>query len=392
MADSVSVLRVAIIVCLVAAISYLAARVGNWRAKQPLRESEDRFRVAADAAPALLWMSGTDKLCTFFNSGWLEFTGRSMEQELGDGWAEGVHPDDLEQCVGTYSNAFDARVKFEMEYRLRRFDGEYRWIMDYGVPRFGPDRKFLGYIGMCVDITERKLSEEMVLDMAGRLIAAHEEERGRIARELHDDLSQRMALLQIGVEQLGEDMPALSVKNREQLRAIVKIAGEISSDIHDLSHQLHPSKLDTLGLVTAVDGFCREISKQHALQIDFTHRDDLGQMPDGVTLCLFRIVQEGLRNVVKHSGADKATIDLARRGDEIVLCISDFGQGFAADSAAGSGGIGLISMRERIRLVHGELSVESELSKGTRIRARVPVPTVADAEEKFELKVGGVRF
>jgi signal transduction histidine kinase len=238
-----------------------------------------------------------------------------------------------------------------------------------------------------VDLTERKLSEEMVLDMAGRLIAAHEEERGRIARELHDDLSQRMALLQIGVEQLGEDMSALSLKNREQLRAIGKIASEISSDIHNLSHQLHPSKLDTLGLVAAVDGFCREMSKQHALQIDFTHRDDLGQVPEDVTLCLFRIVQEGLRNVVKHSGADQATIDLARRGDEVVLCISDFGQGFAVGSARGNGGIGLISMRERIRLVRGELLVESELSRGTRIRARVPVPKVAHAEA--ELDVGG---
>ena len=124
------------------------------RADEVLRESEGRFRLVADHAPALIWMAGTDKLCIFFNRGWRYFTGRSMEQELGDGWVSGVHPDDLERCLATYSTAFDARADFEMEYRLRRFDGEYCWIVDYGVPRFESDGTFCGYIGSCVDITD----------------------------------------------------------------------------------------------------------------------------------------------------------------------------------------------------------------------------------------------
>jgi len=107
------------------------------RQEAVLRESEERFRLMADTAPTLIWMSGTSKLCTFFNRGWLNFTGRLIEQELGEGWASGVHPDDLERCLGIYSAAFDSRADFEMEYRLRRYDGEYRWIVDYGVPRFG---------------------------------------------------------------------------------------------------------------------------------------------------------------------------------------------------------------------------------------------------------------
>jgi len=119
-----------------------------------LRESESRFRVVADAAPVLIWMSGTDRLCNFFNKPWLEFTGRSLEQELGDGWAEGVHPDDLQRCLTTYTEAFDARKSFVMRYRLRHFDNEYRWVSDQGIPRYDSNGAFAGYIGSCVDVTD----------------------------------------------------------------------------------------------------------------------------------------------------------------------------------------------------------------------------------------------
>jgi len=130
------------------------------RAENAVRESEQRFRLAADTAPVLMWMSGTDKLCNYFNKPWLDFTGRSMAEELGNGWAEGVHPDDVQQCLQTYTQSFDRHENFRMEYRLRRHDGEYRWVLDIGVPRFNQDRSFAGYIGVGVDVTERRMAEE----------------------------------------------------------------------------------------------------------------------------------------------------------------------------------------------------------------------------------------
>src|SRR5499427_1266998 len=129
------------------------------QATHVVRESEERFRLVANTAPVMIWMAGTDRLCTYLNQPWLEFTGRPLEGELGDGWAEGVHSEDRERCLETYLQAFARRQSFEMEYRLRRKDDEYRWILDTGVPRFNPDGSFAGYIGSCLDITDRKLAE-----------------------------------------------------------------------------------------------------------------------------------------------------------------------------------------------------------------------------------------
>src|SRR5260370_19897602 len=158
------------------------------RAAEALRESEERFRLVADTAPALIWMSGTDKLCTFFNKGWLNFTGRSIDLELRNGKAEGVHSEDLKRCLDIYVRAFDAREKFTMQYRLRRHDGEYRWVLEVGVPRFNQDGSFAGFIGSCVDVTDRKLAEETLSGVNPRLIGAQERSRARVARALHSDI------------------------------------------------------------------------------------------------------------------------------------------------------------------------------------------------------------
>jgi two-component system, LuxR family, sensor kinase FixL len=139
------------------------------RADIVLRESEGRFRLMTDTAPVMVWMSGPDKLCIYFNKRWLDFTGRPPERELGAGWSEGVHADDLQRCLDTYMRAFDARQELRMKYRLRRFDGEYRWILDTGVPRFQSDGTFEGYIGSCIDITDQERAEEALRDSEAQL-------------------------------------------------------------------------------------------------------------------------------------------------------------------------------------------------------------------------------
>ncbi|MGZ8947721.1 MAG: sensor histidine kinase, partial [Methylococcaceae bacterium] len=169
-----------------------------------LRESEQRFRLLADSAPVLIWQAGTDKLCYYFNKVWLEFTGHTLDQ--GNGWATYVHPDDYQHCLDTYVTAFDRRASFSMEYRLRRHDGEYRWLIDTGVPRFADDKNFLGYIGSCVDITERKQMEDKLARAHAELqqfthIAAHHLQEP--ARRLVSFV-QRLQL-QLTTEQLSED-------------------------------------------------------------------------------------------------------------------------------------------------------------------------------------------
>jgi PAS domain S-box-containing protein len=337
-----------------------------------LRESEERFRLVANTAPVLIWMSGKDKSCNFFNQGWLSFTGRSMEQELGEGWALGVHPDDLQRCLRTYTASFDARAPFEMEYRLRRFDGEFRWIVDYGTPRFESDGTFCGYIGSAVDITERKTSEESLHTLSGRLINAQEQERARIARELHDDFSQRLALLGISLGQLWEELPESQTEQRTGVLEILRGTKEMSSDLHSLSHQLHSSKLELVGLVSALSGLCKEMGEKYKIEIHFTKSGSLPKIKKDVELCLFRVTQEALSNVVKHSQSERAQVDLGANPMGVSLRITDAGKGFEPDLSNPEAGIGLVGMRERLRLVGGRLSVKSELLHGTEILAEVP--------------------
>jgi PAS domain S-box-containing protein len=167
-------------------------------------------------------MSGPDKLCNYFNQPWLDFTGRSLEAELGNGWSAGVHPEDLRDCLDTYTRAFDLRESFRMQFRLRRRDGEYRWVLDIGVPRLNLDGSFSGYIGSCMDITDHKLAEEALANMGRKLIEAHEEERTWIARELHDDISQQLALLTVQLGKWAQHPPNSNVKVTEHIRHVCK--------------------------------------------------------------------------------------------------------------------------------------------------------------------------
>jgi len=213
-------------------------------AEASLRESEERFRVVADTAPVMIWMSGTDKQPTYFNKAWLEFTGRALDVEQQSGLTAITHPDDLERCRKIYCEAFDSRSAFKKECRLRRHDGEYRWVLDNGVPRFLPDGSFVGYIGSCIDVTDHKLAEEALSNVNRRLIQAHEQECTRIAQELHDDINQRIALLAVQLETVKRDLPASAVQGRRGINQALECVSNLGSDIQALTHRLHSPKLE----------------------------------------------------------------------------------------------------------------------------------------------------
>jgi PAS domain S-box-containing protein len=355
------------------ALSVIADVTDLKKAEAALRESEERFRHVANTAPVMIWMSGADKLCSYFNQFWLKFTGRSIHEELGNGWAEGVHPDDLECCLKTYESSFDRREPFEMEYRLRRYDGEYRWVFDSGVPRFGPDGSFAGYIGSCIDVTDRKLAQEFLSDMSRKLIEAQERERTWIARELHDDINQRIALISVNLEGLQKDSSPLTPALAQGLIEIQEHLSTLGIDIQALSHHLHSSKLEYLGIAAAAASFCKELSKEHRVEIQFHAESVPKQVPQEIALCLFRVLQESLQNALKHSGTKHFEVSLKGAPNEIGLTVRDAGVGFDPEDAFRGLGLGLTSMRERLKLVQGEFSIDSNPGRGTIIRATVPL-------------------
>jgi PAS domain S-box-containing protein len=318
-----------------------------------------------------------DKLCTYFNQTWLDFTGRALAEELGNGWSEGVHAEDLDRCLKTYVEAFDARESFEMEYRLRRHDGEYRWVVDLGVPRFNPDGSFTGYIGSCIDVTERKLAEEALSTVSRRLIEAQEEERVWVARELHDDVNQRLALIAVNLDVLKRELPQSATDAWLRLSEVREQIKDLGIDVQALSHRLHSSKLKYLGLTAAATAFCREFSERKRVQIDFQCDSVPRTLPDEVSLCLFRVLQEALQNASKHSGSQHYQVSIKYTANEIALTVSDWGVGFDPTLAMQGRGLGITSMRERLKLVDGELSIEPGSPRGTVVRARVPVRETA---------------
>jgi len=598
-----------------------------------LRESEERFRNMADTAPVMLWVAGLDKLCTFFNQPWLDFTGRSMEQEIGDGWADGVHPDDLKRCVATYASSFDARRSFKMEYRLRRADGEYRWILDNGTPRYR-EGEFVGYIGSCIDVTEQKLietrlrasearlmeaqnlakigswevdaennrihwsegvfrilgmpddapasfpailrivhpndrkkvlevdrqvrssvepveveyrvlrpgdklrfvrsivrairndkgavvrivgatqdvtdqvqaseqirasegrlknaerlahvghwqwdletnlaswsdetyrifgkppsytpnyqgfqemivpedkervdrwvhaclagkrgdslefqitlpnndvrtiatvsevllsedgspvrlfgacqditshkqieemlrnSEQELRALAGSLLTAQEDERRRLSRELHDDVTQRLAFLSIELGKLTAELPDSMRETQARVRALQEQALHMSAEVRRLSHGLHPSAIEDFGLSIALEEFCQQFGTAKSVDVQFDGYVEDSQLDRPSATCLYRVAQESLRNAVTHGHATKIRVELTADAESIHLRVQDNGIGFHAQDVRTRPGIGLISMRERIRFAHGRMAISSGPLQGTEITASVPL-------------------
>lgn len=229
-----------------------------------------------------------------------------------------------------------------------------------------------GILIFAEDITHRKEMEEDLSRVSQKLIEAHEEERTRIARELHDDVNQRLAILAVSLDKLQMDFASSPAGLRKGIEEASRQTMDLTSDVQALSHRLHSSKLDILGLSSAAAGFCREVSKQRGVDVQFQSENIPKNLPKEVSLCLFRVLQEALQNGIKHSGSRRFEVHLSNGLDEIELRVSDSGVGFDAEEALKSAGIGLTSMTERLKLVNGTLSITSKPQRGTTVFARVP--------------------
>jgi PAS domain S-box-containing protein len=347
------------------------------RAEEAMRESEQRFRLVADSAPVMIWMSGLDKRPTYFNRPWLDFTGRS-ETDLHDDLAKSVHPDDYQKCHEIYCHGFDQRQPFRKECRLRRHDGQYRWMLDIGVPRFHQDGSFAGYIGSCIDITEQKLAEETLSSISRQLIDAQEQERTWIAREMHDDINQRLSVVAMELDRQGQNQQASADDLRWTMAEAYQQISKLSSDIHSMSHRLHSLKLDSLGLAAAAKSFCCELAERQDVEVKFNAERVPRKLPEAISLCIFRVLQEALQNALKHSGARYFRVSLVGSTNQIALTVCDRGRGFRPEEVP-KGGLGLTSMRERLNLVGGKFDIDAKPSRGTIVRAFVPLKPQAKA-------------
>jgi PAS domain S-box-containing protein len=359
------------------------------RAEEALRDNEDKLRLILDSTAEAIYGIDLESRCTFCNSACLrtlghervdQLLGRDMHLLLHHTRKDGI-PFPVDECriVRVTRTGEGVHVDDEVLWRANgtSFPAEY-WCY----PQWR-GQEVVGAVVAFVDITQRKQSEAALALVSGKLIEAQEQERSRIARELHDDIGQRLALLAIGLAQLQQSATNSS-KLPGSIGELRKQTSEIAADIQSLSHELHSSRLQYLGIVAAMRGFCREFSEQQKVEVDFnTHDVPLPLSPD-VSLCFFRILQEALHNAAKHSGVRHFEVRLWGTPDEIHLTASDSGSGFDIEAAKRTRGLGLVSMEERLKLVKGTLAIESQLQHGTMIHARVPL-----REDLIHVRVAG---
>ena len=362
-----------------------------------LRESEQRFRLVADGAPVLIWESGTDKLCHWFNRPWLDFTGRSMDQEVGNGWTEGVHPDDVERCLQTYTASFDARTPFSMEYRLRRHDGEFRWLIDNGVPRFKSGGEFDGYIGSCVDVTNYKSAEAKLREADTR----KNEFLATLAHELRNPLAAISNGLQV-MQMAGMQGPA------EQARPMMlRQLGQMSRLVEDLldvsrittGHlELQHERVELRSVITAALETCRPVLEHQGREVAVNVADE-AVFVSGDPMRLAQVVSNLLTNAAKytHRGGH-IRVSVTRDDATAMVTVSDNGIGIPTDmldrvfgmfaqvgrtleKTSGGVGIGLSLVRGLVEMHGGTIEARSEgEGKGSEFAVRLPI--AADAPRK----------
>jgi len=342
------------------------------RSDDALRDSEEKLALAAESAGAGIWILDLASGRYWVTPRALELLGLSEGQDVTlDRFLGMVHTDDLDAVRQTIREVVSSGEEGQVEYRVVRPDGTVRWLASRGRARLdepnGPGR----LMGVSVDVTERKHLEEVTRSLTGRIIAAHEEERARLARELHDDITQRVACMSVEVARLEAQTSTPAME--ESLRGLRKDLARMGEDVHALSYRLHPSILAELGLTEAIRAECERFTRQHGIAVELTLEEVPDSMPPEASLCLFRVAQEALRNVARHSGARGVALTIAKQREGLQLEVRDDGQGFDATVPPRPPALGLSGMRERVRHLGGRLDVESTPLRGTSVLAWLPL-------------------
>jgi PAS domain S-box-containing protein len=354
------------------------------RAEEALRESEDKLRLLLDSTAEGIYGIDLEHRCTFCNPACLRTLGyERVDEVLGKNMHNLIHhtrpdgkPFPVEECRVHRVARTGEGVHAEDEL-LWRANGTGFPVEYWSYPQQRGD-EVVGAVVAFVDITERKLAEAALANVSRKLIEAQEQERSRIGRELHDDIGQRLALLAVELQQLHDKSVTLP-QVRRSVSKLQKRTLDIAADIQSLSHELHSAKLQYLGITMAMRGFCREFAEQQKVEIDFQSHDLPSPLEPDISLGLFRVLQEALHNSAKHSGVRHFEVRLWGTSDEIHLTVKDSGAGFDREAANESRGHGLISMQERMRLVGGELSINSQPRGGTTVHARVTLGSESDS-------------
>jgi PAS domain S-box-containing protein len=339
------------------------------RAEEALRKSEEKFAKAFQASPASFTIVRIhDQQYIEVNSAFEKQTGLLRAEVIGRSIFE-VGAVDLQSLNQAYGEAVEHGSVRNREALIQRKSGEpLTVLLSADVVEFDGQPCVLT---VAEDITERKQAESERRELSRRLMTAQEAERRRIARELHDGIGQSLALLGIQVQRAGQ--PSVTGKKNPGITDLCARVKEIGTQVSRLSHQLHSSELEFLGLAVAVKGLCREFSEQYRVTVNCSCKDIPEGLDNDIALCMLRVVQEALHNIAKHSRATIVSIEMIANGREIALAICDDGVGFDVNQVRGSSGLGLVSMRERMHLIGGQFHIKASPDGGTRIQARAPL-------------------
>ncbi len=340
-----------------------------------VQERDTLLRMLSESIDEIFWFVGLNPLRFIYLSPAVE---RIMGREAGqfysrdDFWLQCIHEEDRQRVQEAFSGWLNGTfAEYKVEFRIVLPDGRIRWLADHGALVYDGGGRTSFATGVAKDITAEKQNKENSRRLSGQLISAQEEERKRIARELHDNVSQGLSLLTVELEQLCRHQDATS-HQQDALAAMKRQLKVLSSDVHALSHQLHPEKLKHLGLVSAMRAMCRDVDRA-GLRVHFADHRIPRQVHDDISLTLYRVMQEGLHNVRKHSGTSEVEADLSKVSNALILRLRDHGRGFDRSKAESAGGLGLSSMRERLSSVGGSLLIQSAPGEGTLLEARVPL-------------------